>query len=241
MPNHVHVVLDKENGHSLRFESEDVLQQRFRESGVDAGHGLVEHHEFGVGHQRTRHFEQLALSTRERSREVILLGVEFESLQNLERLLLDLFFFLFPDERKEARAEFLARLFGAAQFHVVHDGEQTKRLGQLERPDESASCDAVGGNVGERLAVERPFSFVRLVKTREQVEERGLSGAIRPDQRGDRVAGDFDVFDINRDETTELTSNMISDQDGVLFRDARLDFTDVESRRFHRAGGGGLT
>jgi hypothetical protein len=38
------------------------------------------------------------------------------------------------------------------------------------------------------------------------------------------------VFDINRDETTELTSNVIGDQDWVLFRDTRLDFTDVEPR-----------
>jgi hypothetical protein len=49
------------------------------------------------------------------------------------------------------------------------------------------------------------------------------------------------MFDIDRDETTELTSNVIGDQDGVFFCDARLDCADVESRRFHGAGGGGLT
>jgi hypothetical protein len=80
-----------------------------------------------------------------------------------------------------------------------------------------------------------------LVETREEVEERCLSRAVRSNQGGDGVAGDFDVFHIDRDEATKLTANVIGNQDGVFFRDARFNFADVESRRFDGVGGGGLT
>ena len=45
----VHVVLDEEHGHALVLEVEDVVEQRLRQGGVDAGHRLVEHDQRRLG------------------------------------------------------------------------------------------------------------------------------------------------------------------------------------------------
>ena len=67
----VHVVLDEEHGHALVAQRLDVAQQRLRQRGVDAGHRLVEHDQLGLGHQRPRHLEQLALAAGQRAGVVV--------------------------------------------------------------------------------------------------------------------------------------------------------------------------
>ena len=63
------------------------------------------------------------------------------------------------------------------------------------------------GTAGERLAVERttcPCSG--LSKPRQQVEQRGLAGAVRADQGGDRAARDLEVLDVDGREAAEAAA-----------------------------------
>jgi hypothetical protein len=112
--NHVHVVLDEQDGHALLFQVKDVTQERFGQCRVHTGHGLIEHHQGGNGHQGPRHLEQLSLTTGQAGSKLILQLGKFESLEKLERTSFNLGILLFPNER-EQRAEdaFTLLVFGA--------------------------------------------------------------------------------------------------------------------------------
>jgi hypothetical protein len=76
---HVHVVLDEQDGHPVLAQLLDVAEQRLRERRVHAGHRLVEHDHLGLDHEGARHLEQLALAAGHRAGEVVALLVELEA------------------------------------------------------------------------------------------------------------------------------------------------------------------
>ena len=236
---HVHVVLDEEHRHAEILEVEDVIEQRLRQSRVHAGHGLVEHHQSGVAHERAGHLEKLPLPTGEGCGVVLLLGIQLEAGQEVARLDLDLVILLAPQERQHARPDALAGLLARAQLHVLHDREQPERLRQLEGADLAHTRRLEGGDAGEVLAVERPASFVGLVEPRQQVEQRRLAGAIGADERGDGVARNLQVIDIDRDQTAEDALHAIRHDDRVDLLDSGPDLALVQPRRL-RTGDRGL-
>ncbi len=63
----VHVVLDEDDAATLDVAQVlDVTQQRLGQRRVHARHGLIEHDERWLDHERASHLEQLPLSTGER-------------------------------------------------------------------------------------------------------------------------------------------------------------------------------
>src|SRR5690606_4112519 len=107
--------------------------------------------------------------------------------------------------------------------HVLEDGEQPEGLRELEGAHGAELGDPECGDAGERATVEGPLALVRLVEAGEEVEERRLAGAIRADERGDGVAGDLDVVDVDRGEAAELPPHTVGDEDRIDLRDARAD------------------
>ena len=88
-----------------------------------------------------------------------------------------------------------------------------------------------GLRAGDWRAVERPLSGVRLVEAGQQVEERRLAGAVRPDQGGDLVALDLDVVDVDGDEPAERSAHRVDDEDRIGLGDAGLALRRPLGRR----------
>ena len=121
----------------------------------------------------------------------------------LDRPLLDLVVLLAPEAGDEARPEVLAALALRAELHVLEHREQAERLGQLEGAHLAHAGDLERRDAGERRAVEGPRAGVGLVEAGEQVEQRGLAGAVRADERRDGAARDLEVLDVDGREAAE--------------------------------------
>ena len=147
--NHVHVVLDEQHGAPLGLELMDVLEQALLERRVDAGHRLVEHDQLWIGHQRSGHLQQLALSTGEVAGELVAHVVEAEALEQLvgafgDRPLLD-----GPQELPRRRPQPFADLAGGSEAHVLDHGQAGEVLVSWNVrtiPRRASRCGDVSGH-----------------------------------------------------------------------------------------------
>ncbi len=96
-----------------------------------------------------------------------------------------------PAERaKDHVGQALARLVGRGEHHVVDHRHRRQRLGDLERPHHPEAGDHVRRPALDLAPVEHRPAPVGPVEAGDQVEEGGLAGAVRPDQRRDRALVD---------------------------------------------------
>ncbi len=204
---HVHVVLDEEHGHALVFQVEDVVEQRLRERRVHAGHRLVEHDQGRVAHAGPGPSRGACAGRPRGCREVVLLGVELEARRAARRAFASISVppacARWPGNRPGKK--FSPALALGAEPHVVEDGQQAERLGQLEGADHARAGDLGGAARREsELPVERPACPAsRLVESGEQVEQGRLAGAVRADEGGDGAALDLEVLDVDGGQAAE--------------------------------------
>ena len=219
---HVHVVLDEEHGAAVVPQRLHVTEQRLLERGVHPGHRLVEHHQLRVGHQRAGHLEELALAAGELPGEVLALLDQQEPLEQGVGALGVVGLLAVPHRLEHGAEKRLAPLAGRADPHVLDDRELREHLGQLEGADHAHPGDLVRRDLVQARAVERPVAAVGAVEPGEQVEEGGLAGAVRPDQRGDHAALDLHVLHVDRGQAAEAAGDVVGDHDRVGLRRARL-------------------
>ena len=150
--------------------------------------------------------------------------------------LVDLLLLAGPDAGDQRAEEVLALLAGRAQAHVVEDRQLRQRLGELEGADHAAAGDLVRRHAGQVLALERPGALVGPVEAGEQVEEGGLAGAVRADERGDDAALHLEVVDLDGGQAAEAAGHAVGDQDRVGLGDAGAGLDAGERRRQRRAG-----
>ena len=216
-----------------------MVEQRLFQRGVHAGHRLVQHDQFRVGHQRSCHFQQLALAAGKRAGVIVLLFDQQEAFQ--QRLgFFDVRLLLLPPHAGEQRAEHaFARLHGGTEEHVVEHGQTAHHLGQLEGADHAHARHFFGLHVGHVLAVELPGAGVRRIEAGHQVEERGFAGAVRSDQRGDAVPFDFEVAHVHGGHAAEFAGHVVGHEDRVGLVHARLVFDEFQIVGDFVAIGGG--
>ena len=75
----------------------------------------------------------------------------------------------------------MPRLHG--ETDVFANAERRKKVGNLERAADACSGDLLRCMSGDRLAHQGYRALVRLIHTRQEIERRGLAGAIWADQR----------------------------------------------------------
>src|SRR5256885_4687460 len=85
----------------------------------------------------------------------------------------------------------------------------------LERAHQAATGDVGRALVGDVAAVIEDAAGARLEELGQQVEDRGLAGAVRPDQRMDRAAVDLEVDFPDRGEAAKLLSETVGLQDQI--------------------------
>src|SRR4029453_10010825 len=86
--------------------------------------------------------------------------------------------------------------------NVLDGGHVGEEPDVLERPTDAESRGLGGAEAEERLTAEGHAALVRHVEPGEDVEERGLAGSIRPDDRHD-AALEGEVHAVQRGEASE--------------------------------------
>src|SRR5262249_33808794 len=85
------------------------------------------------------------------------------------------------------------------------DGHRPEELDVLEGAGDAALHDRVRRLAEEALALEADRPRVGLVEARDQVEERRLAGAVRPDQPDDLPGLDIERHVIDGDDAAETS------------------------------------
>ena len=115
----------------------------------------------------------------------------------------------------------------AADEHVVEHRQRREQREVLEGASDAEPGDAVRRHSQQILAVEHDTTAGRLVQAADAVEERGLAGAVRPDQRADLALLDREGEVGERDDSAELDPN-------IFDRQQRHSTTSRERRRVPR-------
>ncbi|AEK29578.1 Hypothetical membrane associated protein [Bifidobacterium animalis subsp. lactis CNCM I-2494] len=215
MAHHVDVVFHEQHRGAVFAQRDDVIEQALLQRRVHAGHRLVEHDELRVAHERTGHFEELALAAGERPGVVVLLLVEQEAVEQGLGLLAVLLLLLLPRPREQRPEHALAGVALRAQHHVVEYGEPAHHLGELEGAHHAAAGHFLRVHMGHVLAVELPGAGVRGVEAGHEVEERRLAGAVRADEGRDAMTFDLEMPHIHGRHATEATGDVVSHQNRV--------------------------
>src|ERR1700690_801688 len=101
-----------------------------------------------------------------------------------------------------------------------------KNLQILKSPRQSSPRELVGRQAGHRFPGEPDASVVRRVDARYQIDQRGLAGTVRPDDREHLAGSDRDVDAIDRPHATEANGQPIGLQDQHFRHPASATVTD---------------
>ena len=99
--------------------------------------------------------------------------------------------------RERASARDRPFMLECGQHDVFDRGKLPVRLGYLEGAGDAKPCDPVRWPFGDRLPGKHDLASGRLERAGDQIVERALAGAVRPDQAEKLALGDIeaDVID----------------------------------------------
>ena len=124
--------------------------------------------------------------------------------------------------RPHARVVHVLAMQQRADDDIVLDAERRKRPHDLEGAADAAPADAVGRQAVDALAGEGDRSGVGREHAGDHVEQRGLAGAVRPDDRENAALGHLEADPVDRDQAAEPLAHAIDRQQRAhFFRSAR--------------------
>src|SRR5690606_3075447 len=148
--------------------------------------GFVEQHQLGFHGQRRGDFKGALAPVRKVDGDLVGKAAQVDQFQQFQRFGVEpgQAFFAAPE------VERLARLALQADAYIFQYGQVREHRRDLERADDAAPRDLGRTFAGDVVAVEEDLARRRRQKLREQVETRGLAGAVRADQRVNLAAPD---------------------------------------------------
>ena len=213
---HVHVVLDEEDRQPAlaRDPPDDVDGRRgvFRRQALRR---LVEQQKGGLLRHRHRDLEQTLIAVRQRGRRLVRPVEQAQLAEARTRSLLARLHHRAPaHEAKVPRGLELDR-----DAHVLQHGELGEDARDLKRPRDPAAAARGRGERGDVGALEDHAPRRRREQAGDQVEERGLARAVRPDERAE-LAGVHDQADVaHRPQRAEGAAEPVRLQHGRHARD----------------------
>ena len=187
----------------------DDVPQRPAGGRVETRRGLVEEDQLRVVHQRECDREALLLAARQ------LLGPRVAALAEPEQL-----------DQLVGRAGLLVE--AAEQVDDLGDGQLRVHRRRLEAdPDPRLQLVGAGGDVD---AEDHRLTAIGAAEALQDLDRRGLAGAVRPQQAEDLAAGDVEVDAVHRDEVA-VVLDQAADADDRPRRD-RVDRHQSFLRRY---------
>ena len=176
---------------------------------VEAGRRFVEQQQLGAHAQRARHLDHLAHAIRQPVHERITVVLQVEQVDHALSLLAGLQLGAPRCRREEQVVPEAARL-----VHVVADQQVLQHRGILEQLDvlegarNAEPGDRMGRHVVEPAALEFQRAAGGLVDAADQVEHRGLAGAVGADQREHLAAAHVEAHLVDREHATEANAEV---------------------------------
>ena len=196
---HVEIVLDHQHG-AILGDRADEFRDRADILMAHAGHRLVEQQHLGIERQGGRDLQHALAAVGEIAGHLVARVVEADGLQQLlgarrQRV-----------ERRQRAPELHVQTLRPLQRdpHIVEHGEVRKDRGDLERTHQAHARHLGRRRGGDVLAEKFDPAGARRQELGEQVEDRGLAGAVRPDQRLDLAGIDVEVDAVDGDEAAEI-------------------------------------
>jgi hypothetical protein len=108
--------------------------------------------------------------------------------------------------------ETAARAAMLADHHVVEHAHAAEQRQVLERAADADLGDAMARHRQQRPAVEHDRAALAVVQAADAVEQRGLAGAVRPDQPDDAPGRDVERHAVERDDAAEAYPDLLHSQ-----------------------------
>jgi hypothetical protein len=171
-----HHVLDEEDGQAFAaVEAAEHLDHLVALGRPEAGHDLVEEQQARPRGERARDLQALAVGQGERGCGQAALGVQAQLLEN--------------GPGKAAGFRDAAGAMQSADDDVVEHREPGEGLHDLESAPDPRGADLVRAQPIDSLSFEKNLAGIGRVDARDDVEDRGLAGAVRADQAVDVALG----------------------------------------------------
>ncbi len=221
----VHVVVDDQHA--------DVLGQR--RHGVEddvafgrgyAGGGLVEQQHFRLEPERDRQLDQALTAIGQFGNAVRGVVGELEGIEQRHRLLDH----VLARARRPQHAGRRPQPFGDRDVDIVEHREPAEQAVDLEGAGDAA-LDPVGlRHLGDVEALEQHMSLGRPQQAGQQVDQRGLAGAVGADQGMPRAGLELEVDVARGGERAEVDAQAAGFEQRRAHGDARFDWTAADNR-----------
>ena len=131
-------------------------------------------------------------------------------------------FDLLGERRTDAQKlpeEAAAHLQRAADHDVVESAHALEQRDVLEGARDAADGGFMRAHLGASLALEGDAAFLRLIEAVDDVEHRGLAGAVRPDDGADLALADVEGNVAHRLHAAERQRDVLHRQQHIVDRD----------------------
>jgi len=203
-----HVMISQQDGDpTITFEVKDFPLQVLHGLGVNTAERLVEHDEFGFGHQRPGDLQLTSLAAGERARELLFLVNQAELFNELTRLVEALFARKSPHRLEDRQKVVLDR----------QPLEDARLLREISHPQLSALVHGQGGHIA---SVEGDRALIGVDHTDCHPEGGGLAGSVST-QKTD---------DLSR---LDMEAQMVDDGPSIVTLDQAVDLQQRFVLLFH--------
>ena len=95
-----------------------------------------------------------------------------------------------------------------AHFHVVEHRHRREQRGSLERAPDTQRGDVASRALAQRSSVKTNVAATRSIEFAETIEQRGLAGAVRPDQADDASGRYLEGHSVEGDDAAKAHANV---------------------------------
>src|SRR6185437_15203831 len=200
-----HVMLDQQDAElELLADRDQQRGQLVHLAVVEAARRLVEQQQLRLANQRPRQLDPLLRAEGQRRHRHVGHILEVQQVQQAMKLLVRPTL-LGPHDRQAQGVADEARMrkVVAADQHVVAHAQGAEQGEVLKGATDPEVDELVARGAGQLAALEQDLAFAVAIDAADAVEQRGLAGAVRPDQAADLPLPDIERDTVERDNAAE--------------------------------------
>ena len=209
------MVLDQQDGDAPVADPADEAAELGGLRGIQPGGGLVKQQERRLGGQSARNLEHALHAERQVAGAIVRMRAEAHVAKKAAGVRFDGGFLgSRPPGSQHRGYQSRVRAAVPARHDVFQHRHVGKQLEILESARDAEAHDFVGLKDVDALPGEPDLTPVRALEARDQVDERGLSGAVRADDRLDAAARDAKAHAVHRLEPAEGFAQVANFEEG---------------------------